>query len=441
MLFGTSGIRGIYGKDITESLGEKIAYLFADTDEIVIAKDTRASGKSLEEACIKGITGRGKKPILLGIAPTPTLALATVEKKVNGIMITASHNPSEYNGFKLFKDGKELTRKEEALFEKKFNAPLPPPKPMFVRYAPEIYTNAIESHKIMIKKLLDTNSISSKKPTVVVDCNGAGAVITPYLLQELGCRAISVNAELEGFNRQSEPNGANLTRTSEIVRATKADLGVAHDGDADRCVIIDETGTVLPLDTQLALMIEYELKRATAKNKLIISTVEASLLIRELCNKNNARLHITPVSSVYVSENLEKQHASFGGEPCGEYVFSRATHHAPDGVLAAALFVELFCKKGKLSALASQYKSFDMIREKFVSKNKYEAVRAITKRITIPGARNEEDGLRIDEDDGWFLIRASGTEPYIRLTMEYKDKKKLEKRREDLSSIIKNSIL
>ncbi len=438
MLFGTSGIRGIYGKEITKELAYKLGYLFADGD-VLIARDTRTSGIALETALVEGIAARGKNAILVGIAPTPTLALATVEKNMPGIMITASHNPSEYNGFKFFKKGRELTRSEEREFEARFNElRLPEVNPRLPPVLVE-YHGAVEAHSSMIKQLVDTDAIASKKPTVVVDCNGAGATITPYLLQELGCRVISVNAELEGFNRASEPNEANLARSAEIVRAAGADLGIAHDGDADRCVVIDEAGMVLPLDTQLALMVEHEYSKIKSATRTVISTAEASLLIREVCTKNDILLHITPVSSVYVSEELEKKNAFFGGEPCGEYVFNRAPHHAPDGILAGALFVELFCKKGKLSALASQYKSYPMIREKFKCGKKYEAVRAISesiKSIDIAGTKNEDDGLRIDERDGWFLIRASGTEPFVRLTMEYNDKKKLEQRAEELREII-----
>ncbi len=435
MLFGTSGIRGIYGKDITEELAYKVANVFGEQD-VVIGRDTRKSGINLEKAIVDGIIERGKNAFLLGIVPTPTLALATARNLSQpplGIMITASHNPSEYNGFKLFRNGREISRSEEKEFENKFNKWQ---ETKGDKKGKLENMNGINNHKEMIKKLVDCAAIAERKPKVVVDCNGAAATVTPYLLRELGCQVISVNAELEGFNRASEPNAENLTCTAAMVKAMGADLGIAHDGDGDRCVVIDETGDVLALDVQLAIMIEHELEKT--KNRKIISTVEASLMIRETCERLNADIKITPVSSVYISEELENANAIFGGEPCGEYIFAKAGHHAPDGVLAAAKFIEIFAKQGKLSELKKKYKQYQMLREKFKceNKDKHQAIHEIIKKVHIEGKRNEDDGLRVDEQDGWFLIRASGTEPIIRLTMEYKDKKKLEERANELREMI-----
>lgn len=438
MLFGTSGIRGIYDKDITEELAYRIANVFAASSirqEVVIGKDTRKSCEVLEYACADGVLAAGKNAMLLGIVPTPVVSLATVKRNCNGIMITASHNPGEYNGFKLFRNGKEISHAEEGEFERSFNEW--EGKSDGSKGKTE-NLHLLETHRSMIKNLVDCNAIAGKKPNVVVDCNGAAGVIAPHLLREMGCHVISMNAELEGFNRPSEPNAENLSRTAEIVKATGADLGIAHDGDGDRCVVIDETGTVLPLDVQLAMMIEYELQNA--ENRKIITTTEASLVVRETCKRLGAEMRITPVSSVYVSEELEKNNAWFGGEPCGEYIFSRAAHHAPDGILAAAIFVEMFAEKGALSVLKKSYGQYPMLREKFECKNKPEAIRKVTSHVTIEGKRNEEDGLRIDEEDGWFLIRASGTEPIIRLTMEYKNGKKLGRRAAELRRIIMSSL-
>lgn len=467
MLFGTSGIRGIYGKDITEELAYRIVNVFAEENDLVIGRDTRTTGINLEKACVQGINAAGKNALLLGIVPTPTVALATVKLNCNGIMITASHNPESYNGFKLFKDGREISRAEEREFEKKFNDK----RNRIIKNNSNKFENAdydytiIDDHKTMIKNLIDTGAISRKKPKVVVDCNGAAATITPYLLREIGCKVISMNAELQGFNRPSEPTKENLTALANAVKATNADLGIAHDGDGDRCIIIDDKGEILGLDLQLAMIIEHELKKNGKKNnknkdsknekhddnKTIVSTVEASLMIRETVENNKGSIIITPVSSVYVSEKLEKEKACFGGEPCGEYIFKDAYHHAPDGILAAAKFVEILAANAsnglnKLSELRKKYKTYPMLREKFKceNKNKLEVIKNIIKKINniknIDGKRNEEDGLRVDEQDGWFLIRASGTEPIIRLTMEYKDRKKLEERANELREIIKREL-
>ncbi len=468
MLFGTSGIRGLYNKEITEELALKIGNLFADKS-VVVARDTRITGESLAKAVISGVLSRGKDSIYLGIVPTPTLALATKKFKCNGIMLTASHNPPEYNGLKLFSNGKEISRAEEKEIELKFERNHYDRKSVI---SPQIagasnenvsnpqqfvdklilaewnkigtmkqYTNAIEDHKNLIKKLIDINTIKKSKPKVVVDPNGAGAVITVQLLKELGCEVLSINDSLEGFTRNSEPNKENLSQLAQKVKETHSDLGIGHDGDADRAVVVDETGEVLPLDVQLAVMIENELGDSKKGSK-IISTAEASLIIREVVEQFGAKLLITPVGSLYVSELIEKENALFGGEPCGEYVFSKGLN-VPDGILTAAKFVELFCRKGKLSELKKKYKTYPMLREKFKCDNskKYKLVdkikEVIVKTQDLKDSRlRADDGIRVDEENGWFLIRASGTEPYIRLTMEYKEKPALDKKYNELKKII-----
>ncbi len=438
MLFGTSGIRGLYGSFVTEELALRIGNLFA-SKSVIIARDTRTTGESLAKSVISGVLSRGKDAIYLGIVPTPTLALATKKFKCNGIMLTASHNPPEYQGLKLFESGKEISRKEEKEIEEKFERNKLTLAEWNKLGLLKQYTNALEDHKLLIKKLIDISTIKKSKPNIVVDPNGAGAVITAQLLKELGCEVISINDSLEGFSRNSEPNNENLSQLAQKVKETHSDLGIGHDGDADRAVVVDETGEVLSLDVQLAMMIEYELENSKKKGAKIISTVEASLMIREIVEQFGAELLITPVGSLYVSELIEKEKAIFGGEPCGEYVFSKGLN-VPDGILTAAKFVELFCKKGKLSELKKKYKTYFMSREKFKCDNskKYELVNKIKSQIKSTGIIRDDDGIRVDEEDGWFLIRASGTEPYIRLTMEYKTKERLESKKKELTVVLNN---
>ena len=436
MLFGTSGIRGLYGKEVNEELAISIGNVFA-YDNIVVARDTRRTGTPLSRAVYSGILSRGKNVIEGGLVPTPTLALGTVKHSCNGIMITASHNPENYNGLKLFKDGKEITRDEEGKIEKNYEEGCEWAEwDKMGKVTSD--SDLIEDHKKMIKKIVGVNLIQKKKPKVVVDCNGAAVSISPSLLKELGCEVISINDEKEGFSRPSEPNEENLKQLREVVKEEKADLGVGHDGDGDRAVIIDEKGEMLPLDVQLAMMIDYEMGKS--ENKKIVSTVEASLLIRDVVEKNGGEISILPVGSTYISHELEKQGALFGGEPCGEYIFKDSIH-APDGILAAAKFVEMFCEKGALSKIREKYSTHPMLREKFETRDKYEVVEKLKGKIKTEGKVNEEDGLRVDEEDGWFLIRASGTEPYVRLTMEYNSVEKLVEKAEKLRQTIKGEII
>jgi phosphoglucosamine mutase len=433
MLFGTSGIRGIYGKDVTEELALRIANVFAGRD-VVVARDTRQTGMPLSSAVMAGVMARGKDAISLGLVPTPTLALATRKRSCNGIMVTASHNPPEYNGLKLFTDGREISREEEAEVEKAYLGDGFRVCQWDDVGKSSVDKGAIFEHMALVTSLVDAAAIRKRKPKVVIDCNGAGTAMTPNLLKDLGCEVIVLNGDTLGFSRPSEPNSKNLSELSALVPKVGADLGLAHDGDADRTIAVDEKGRVLPLDIQLAMMCQQELKGS--KNRKIVSTMEASLAVREAVESHGGKITITPVGSLYVAQELEKQGALFGGEPCGEYVYEKGVH-VPDGPLAAAKIIEMFVENGPLSALASKFKTHPMAREKFASDRKYEAVDAIKKEIRMEGRRSEQDGIRVDEEDGWFLIRASGTEPIVRLTMEYKSKEKLEKRKQELTALIR----
>lgn len=448
-MFGTSGIRGIYGKDITESLAMKVANVFAGK-KLAVARDIRKSGLPLLQAACAGALSAGSGVIDLGIVPTPTVALATKKYGCRGIMITASHNPPEYNGLKLIENSKEIGKGTESEVAKAYRET---PHRLATPGKLSEDGDIIGEHKMLVKNLVDAELIKKKKPKIIVDCNGAAAVITPSLLSELGCDVIAMNTSLEEFARPSEPNEKNLAQLAKRVSSAAADFGIGHDGDGDRCVIVDDTGAVLPLDVQLAIMIEHELERSDAKkekrkkkktNKKIISTVEASLVIREVVENAGGEIEITPVGSTFVADALEAGGAVFGGEPCGEYIYRNGVH-VPDAVLAAAKFAEIFCLKGKFSKLKTLYPQHFMAREKFPAKDKHATVEKIKKQITAKletGNRKlrTDDGIRVDEDDGWLLIRASGTEPIVRLTMEYKTKEKLERRKEEMTRRIKTSL-
>ena len=425
-MFGTSGIRGIYGKEVDEELARRIANIFAE-DVLVIGRDIRKSGVPLAEAVTEGALAAGSDVLDAGIVPTPTLALAA--KNCRGIMITASHNPPEYNGLKLIENGKEISKELEKEITEKYKAN----KQQEKEKGTVSRKNIIDKHKKLISSLVEVR----KKPRIIVDCNGAASVITPYVLSDLGCEVISINASTECFNRQSEPCEKNLSYLPGLIRESRADFAIAHDGDGDRCVVFDDKGSMLPLDVQLAIMIEHEMENSS--NKKIVSTVEASLAIRDVVEDAGGTIEIAPVGSTYVGDILEKNGALFGGEPCGEYIYQESVH-VPDAILAAAKFAEIFCKEGKFSEIRKKYKENFMHREKFPAKDKRGSVEKIRKQIKIDGKIRDDDGIRIDEEDGWFLIRASGTEPIVRLTMEYKSKERLEERKKELRELIRGNL-
>ncbi len=437
-MFGTSGIRGIYGKGVTLELASRVASIFSD-GRLVVGRDIRASGPALLDAVRRGANAAGASVIDLGIVPTPTLALATLRHNCRGIMITASHNPPEYNGLKLIEGGKEIGKRTEAEVTRRYKegewkGAHGEKGAVFHDY------EAVSAHTRLVCRLVDSDAIAKKKPRVVVDCNGAASAITPQLLSDLGCHVVSMNASAHCFNRQSEPSAGNLGYLPALIRKSGVDFAIAHDGDGDRCVVMDESGAILPLDAQLAIMIAHELEREGGGR--VVTTVEASLTIRDVVKAGGGEIEITPVGSTYVGDALEGGGALFGGEPCGEYIY-RDGVHVPDAVLAAAKFAEIFCKKGGFSRLKTLYPQNPMAREKFHSSDKHAAMERIRKEVAGLGIRGDmraDDGIRLDEKDGWFLIRASGTEPIVRLTMEYKEQKRLGARLGELSAIIRKCL-
>jgi len=425
-MFGTSGIRGVYGKDVSPALAMRVGNAAGKKGgTLMIARDARSTSPILSEALAAGAMLAGASVIDIGLAPTPLLAYATAREKCNGAMITASHNPPEYNGIKLFSEGMEFTREQEAEVEATLEG-----KGNAVAWNEAGQKEARDYSKEYIHFLLsqvDTASIAGRKPRVLVDAgNAAASVLAPALLRAAGCEVVELYCSEPGKPvRDLEPHAETLAAASEAVGKNKCDLGIAFDGDGDRAIGIDEKGRVLALDVQLSIFCAHFLKK---KKGTIVSTVEASLCVKETVEKAGGTLSITPVGSLHVAKMAKEKNAVFGGEPCGEYVFPSSTPCA-DGLLASLVLAGIFCTKGKLSALADGVKTYPMERRKYgcAGKSKEKIMAALEKSLSFPGASlSKIGGLRYDFADGWLLLRPSGTEPAMRLTCEFKDRKKME---------------
>ncbi|VVB98071.1 Phosphoglucosamine mutase [uncultured archaeon] len=436
MLFGTSGIRDIYGAKITPALAMGIGNAFAEKGEsIAVASDLRQTSELLKAACVSGILAVGANAVDLGTVPTPTLALYTQEKKCKGLMITASHNPQEYNGFKLYRNGHEIYRNEEEKVAEHYVEEFELCEWNEAGHVSQ-YANAVRDHIEMAKCNVDAARIRAAKLKVVVDTNGVGTMVTPLLLQELGCEVVEINKVSLGFARLSEPNDANLSKLKAEVKARKAHLGIAHDGDADRAIIVDEKGELLGLDVQFAIAIGHELIRRKGS---VVSTVEASLLIKEMVEKSGGKDIVVRVGSTNVSERMEKTPgAVFGGEPAGEYIYKNGVN-SPDGILTAAKFVEI-AAEGRLSERKRAYMPYPMLREKFACADREKAMERIMKKLSLGGKRNTIDGIREDFQDGFVLVRASGTEHAIRLTAEFRSQGRLDEMAERARKAIKEQL-
>jgi phosphoglucosamine mutase len=416
-LFGTSGIRGLVNKDVDAKLamavGNSVGSLYND---LILGYDTRASNIMLSNAIASGALLSGASIHIAGLVPTPTLAVTT--SKFNcGIMVTASHNPPEYNGIKLWNpdgaafDTSQMEKVESAILKSKIKT-VNWKDIKSLRY----YNGAIREH---IDKILDSVERSDIK--VVVDCqNGAASVVTPYLLKRLGCEVVALNSNPDGFfhGKTPEPTEENLKVLMKTVRSTGAQLGIAHDGDGDRVVAVDEKGNYVGGDKLLSLFCNIE----AVKN--IVVPFDASMTIEN--SLRHVNVHRCRVGDVYVAEMIKRTSADFGGEPSGTYIFPRHSM-CPDAVYAAARLVEIV-KRDKLSKLIGKLPSYPLIT-KSISYNasKREKIFAnITKTLEGVKSRKLEklDGTKLLFDDSWALIRFSGTEPKVRITVEAKSSKK-----------------
>ncbi len=408
-LFGTSGIRGIADKDLIQ-LALKIGLAVGNVyGRVAVGGDTRTSTPAMKHAFISGLLTAGARGYDTGVIPTPTLALAAREFDA-GAMITASHNPPEYNGIKLLNpDGSafgphQQKQIEEVVLSDSFNA-----IPWVEIKSSSLHSGAIEQH---IERILP-DFPTRLKLKVVVDCGcGAASVITPYLLRKLGCNVVALNCYPSGFfPRPIEPTESNLGDLMKITRELGADLGIAHDGDADRMMAVDDKGNFVPGDKLLVIFAQ------ALEVKEVVTTIDASMAIDE----TGFAITRTRVGDNYVSEELKKG-GDFGGEPSGSWIFPKVSL-CPDGIYAAAQVVAIASRQ-KLSQLVDSMPSYPLLRGSISSHGIIMSTLEPQLLAMEPLSISNVDGIKLSFNDGWLLIRASGTEPKIRLTAEAKSELK-----------------
>jgi len=431
-LFGTNGIRGVANKELTPEMAIKIGSAigtFFKRGKLVVGYDARTSSPMLAKAVIAGLNATGCDVFFTGMAPTPALQYAVKNHKTDGaVIITASHNPPEYNGIKVvWNDGIELSREQEIEIEKIFfdekirlaewnNIGT-------TRELPAIVDEYIEA----IKKHVDTAKIMKKNFHVIVDAaNSVGSLAAPRLLRDLGCKVTTINANIDGTfpGRLPEPRPENLKDLALTVKAVGADLGVAYDGDADRSVFVDENGEIYWGDKTFALVEKYFLKENTGEK--IVTPVSSSTLVKDIADAYDGEIVWTKVGSVTVSQIMKRLKAKLGGEENGG-IFYGPHQSVRDGAMATALILDIMAKTGeKLSKLLGEQPKY------FIQKGKVECPEEVKKKA-LEKLVKQVQSLNISTIDGvkiWFedksniLIRPSGTEPIYRLYAEAKTEEK-----------------
>ena len=427
-LFGTDGIRGIVGENLTAELAYRVgqAVTMVLTEEkgapplITIGMDTRISSDMLEGAMIAGITSVGGDVMPLGTIPTPAVAYLTIKVEADaGVVISASHNPFEHNGIKVFNgQGYKLP---DAL-EDRVEAKILSDEPMPIKKGGEI-GKRIHGMKNLkyeyIKHLAGTVQSGLGGLRVLIDCaNGAAAATAPDLFAGFDIEADFIHRKPNGVNINLKCGSTHLKSLAAMVTAGEYDLGIAFDGDADRCLMIDETGQVVDGDKTMAVCGLYMRDQGLLTGRTIVGTVMSNLGLHEFCNRNNIRLVCTPVGDRNVLEKMLEFGYRIGGEQSGHTIF---TDYATtgDGQLTALQFLQILQRSGKTaSQLAAICPSYPQTLVNVDLPNQPGLKEGIMASEALGEAvRREEEALG---GDGRVLVRPSGTEPLIRVMVEAK---------------------
>ena len=429
-LFGTNGVRGVFSEDFTlEFVNDLVMSLAAyfKQGKILVGYDGRHSSPIVAKVVSSALNYSGLDCYMAGLVPTPCLEYAT--KKLGydgGLMITASHNPPQYNGIKpVASDGVEISREDERKIEQIFDEKNWIKASTFGKSFEE--TNVISTYIDGIFSLIDIDSIKVKKFKVCLDLgNGAQAVTAKKLCENLGCDVHAINEEINGDfpGRGSEPTPQNLDELSKLVVDTNSNFGIAFDGDGDRSIFCDETGKILTGDSSALLLCDYLLQQYP--NSQVVTCLNSGNIIENIVEKTNSHVVRTKVGSVEVSRRMVNDDALVGYEENGGFMFGNH-NHVRDGAMTLALMLDLLSKSQ--SHLSQNIKN---LPPSFTTKTKIECSLEKSKIVIsellkeFPDS-NTSDGIKIQVDkDNWVMIRPSGTEPIIRIYGESNSQQNLD---------------
>lgn len=428
---GVSGIRGVVGESLTPLLVSSFASSFGryvGGGRVVIGRDTRPSGEMLEHAVVAGLLAVGCQPVILGIAPTPTIQLVVEEISANGgIAITASHNPVEWNALKfigpkgMFLDSNEADELLDIYNQQDLS------------YADEqdyrdvrLIPDAFGIHQKKIFAHIDVHTIQARKFKVAVDCcNGVGALFSRPFLEAMGCEVLTIFERPDGvFERPPEPIAENLSALEDFVRNSGADIGFAHDPDGDRLAIVDNKGRAIGEQYTLVLAADHVLSENPG---IVAANIQTTRALEDVAASYGCEVAYTKVGEIYVVEKMIEIGAEIGGEGNSGGVIWRRIHPGRDSYVAMALILEMLASSGQpLDEIVRSLPHYCNYTKKFQCPAF--AAREIVRHFCRKYADQSPvllDGLRIRMDKAWVLIRPSNTEPVLRLTAESADEKEV----------------
>ena len=440
-LFGTNGVRGVINKDmnvqLAMDLGKAIGTFMGG--RVAIGNDSRTSATMIKSAVSAGVMCAGAEVLDLGLVPTPVVQHYVKSNGLSGgVMITASHNPPEFNGIKCVDaDGTEMPRsKEEEIerlyFTKSFSS-------MDWRGVGGLRqaTGAVDDYLASVKRLVDADAIRGAGLTVVLDCaNGAGAVSTPKLLDDLNVRAITLNCNPQGTfpGHPSEPVESHLKDLIAMVKDTGADMGIAHDGDADRTIFVDDKGRYMYGDKSLAITAEAMVQENNGG--IVVTPVSSSMAVEDVVRRAGGQIEYTRVGAPVVARRMIEVGAVFGGEENGGLIFPKH-QYCRDGAMTVAKMLEIVTTDGPLSKLVDRIPQYCQDKRKMeCPDDRKERVLSALVRYYASQRVDTTDGVKICYDDGWTLVRPSGTEPLFRVYSEARSPEDARKRSDDCEKVL-----
>jgi len=428
LMMGVSGVRGIVGEALTEEvaegLGRSFAAMLGGGGRIALGRDSRPSGPALSRAIVEGLTAGGISVVDLGVVSTPGVALMIRRLEADGgVVVTASHNPLPYNGIKFMSPaGLNLPAEEADRLRQIWSSG--PPAPTGPRGTVTQDERTHELHVAAACGIIDAAAVAARGYKVVLDSvNGAGGAGGAMLLRRLGCELVHINAEPTGeFAHAPEPVAANLTGLCDAVAAGGADVGFAQDPDADRLVIVDETGRFLGEEYTLALTSAFVLR---GRRGDLATNLSTSRMMDDVAASAQVTLHRAPVGEAHVAARMIEAGCVFGGEGNGGVIHPDVVM-VRDSLVGMALTLACMAETHRtIGELADELPKYHMLKDKFPCPQAAADEVLAAARAALAGrdgARiNETDGLRVDLPEGWVHVRASNTEPIVRITAEAAD--------------------
>jgi len=431
-LFGTNGVRGVVNSEQMDCgfalrLGMAIGTFMKG--QVMLGTDARTSNEMLKSACASGLMATGCEVLDCGIVPTPTLQYAVrVNKAAGGVVITASHNPPEFNGIKCISaDGTEMSREDEEAIENIYHEQAFSRAEWSKVGRTRPLTTAIDRYIGGIMAKVDVGAIRRARLRVAADCsNGAGGPVIPKLLERLGVRYVTLNADPNGAfpGHNSEPVPENAVELVELVKSGGFNLGFILDGDADRSIFVDENGRYLYGDRSLAIVAKHYC--SLKKGRRIVTTVGSSLAVEDAVRTEGGTVTYTMTGSPVVAREMMANGGVFGGEENGGLIFADF-QYCRDGAMAVAKMLEIVALKGSLAKLNDEIPQYFQVKRKTPCPDDKKAIVMESLAKSAKGERiDRTDGVKIFFQDGWVLVRPSGTEPIFRIFSESKTQARAE---------------